>query len=65
MPERVRLVIEDDGIGFDIREAKKDGHFGLIGLKERVKLLQGTVDIVSCVGSGTVIETSIPLDIDV
>lgn len=64
MPERVRLVIEDDGIGFDMREAKKDGHFGLIGLKERAKLLHGTIDIVSCVGSGTVIETSIPLDVN-
>ena len=64
MPERIRLVIEDDGIGFDIREANKEGHFGLIGLKERAKLLHGTVDIVSCVGSGTVIETSIPLDVN-
>ena len=63
-PERVRLVIEDDGIGFDVREAKKDGHFGLIGLKERAKLLNGTIDIASCVGSGTVIETSIALDSD-
>ena len=62
-PERARLVIEDDGIGFDPRNSK-DGRFGLIGLKERVKLLHGTVDIVSCVGSGTVIETSIPLDVN-
>lgn len=62
MPERVRLVIEDDGIGFDIQESKKDGHFGLIGITERAKLLGGTVDIVSCVGSGTVIETTIRLD---
>lgn len=61
-PERVRLVIEDDGVGFDLRDTKKDGHFGLIGLKERAKLLNGTIDIVSCVGSGTVIETSIALD---
>lgn len=61
-PSRVRLVIEDDGIGFDVSQPINSGRFGLIGLKERVKLLHGTVDIVSCVGSGTVIETSIPLD---
>ncbi len=61
-PERVRLVIEDDGIGFDMGQPINSGRFGLVGLKERVKLLHGTVDIVSCVGSGTVIETSIPLD---
>jgi signal transduction histidine kinase len=63
MPERVRLIIEDDGIGFDIGQEQKDGHYGLIGLKERTKLLHGKLDIASCPGSGAVVEVSIPLDI--
>jgi two-component system NarL family sensor kinase len=61
MPERIRLVIEDDGKGFD-PQAAVEGHFGLIGLKERTKLLNGKIDIVSCEGSGTVIEVSVPLE---
>lgn len=62
-PERIRLVIEDDGKGFDTSQSQKEGHFGLIGLKERTRLLQGTLDIASCVGSGTVIEVSVPLEV--
>lgn len=62
MPERIRLIVEDDGEGFDPAYAQKEGHFGLIGLKERVKLLHGKIDIVSCIGSGTVIEITLPLE---
>jgi two-component system, NarL family, sensor kinase len=62
-PERVRLVIEDDGKGFDL-QAIGEGHFGLIGLKERGRLLNATLDIVSCEGSGTVIEVTIPLEVN-
>lgn len=64
MPEHVRLIVEDDGKGFDPAAEQKKGHFGLTGLKERVKLLHGKMDIVSCLGGGTVIEITIPLDTD-
>jgi two-component system, NarL family, sensor kinase len=65
MPERVRLIVEDDGKGFDPAAEQKAGHFGLVGLKERVKLLQGKIDIVSCAGGGgTIIEITIPLDMN-
>jgi two-component system, NarL family, sensor kinase len=62
MPEHVRLIVEDDGKGFDPATERKQGHFGLVGLKERVKLLHGKIDIASCVGGGTVLEITIPLD---
>lgn len=62
-PERVRLVIEDNGNGFDISQARKEGHFGLIGLNERARLLHGTLDIASLIGSGTVIEVTVPLEV--
>lgn len=62
-PDRVRLVIEDDGKGFDISQAQKEGHFGLIGLKERTRLLHGKLDIASLVGSGTVVEVTVPLEV--
>ncbi|MCL6648535.1 MAG: GAF domain-containing sensor histidine kinase [Chloroflexi bacterium] len=59
----LRLVIEDDGVGFDPEEvlAGKDGHFGLIGMQERAHLLGGTLAISSTPGEGTAIELRIPL----
>lgn len=60
-PERIRLVIEDNGIGFN-PEREKQGHYGLIGMQERSKLLHGTLDIASQPTVGTVIEVTIPVD---
>lgn len=59
-PERLRLIVEDNGIGFDICAAY-EGHYGLVGMKERVRLLGGQIDIVSAVGQGTLVEVMIPL----
>jgi signal transduction histidine kinase len=40
------LVIEDDGIGFDMAALEdKAGSFGLLGMRERAELLGGSVDI--------------------
>ncbi len=69
--ERLRLVISDDGRGFDPTslEATNDstspthqGHFGLIGMTERAKLLGGKLEITSCLGHGTTIELLVPLN---
>ena len=44
----LRLLVEDDGVGFDLREAMgKPGSFGLAGIRERVALLGGTCEIQS------------------
>jgi len=51
----VRLVVEDDGVGFT-PGAKPGGErrgFGLVGMQERVELLGGTVEITSSPGHGT------------
>ena len=61
VPHRLRLVVEDDGIGFDPGEVGA-GHYGLIGLSERAKLLCGALKIASCPGEGTCLEIAIPLD---
>ncbi len=62
----ITVDITDDGRGFDVEEAmsSKDGlrGFGLIGMKERTKLLSGTLDISSHPGRGTKIEIKIPLN---
>ncbi|MCX4245194.1 sensor histidine kinase [Paraliomyxa miuraensis] len=48
----LRLVITDDGVGFDPR-AVSDGHFGLLGVRERVEALGGEMVLDSAPGKGT------------
>ena len=56
------IDIIDNGIGFDIEEKnlEKNKHFGLIILRERVKLMQGTVDMFSD-ENGTRVHIAIPI----
>lgn len=58
--DQVFVIVKDDGIGFDINE-KKSGSFGMIGMKERVDILDGTLSIHSKQGAGTIISMKIPL----
>ncbi len=52
-PKRLRVVVEDDGVGFDPNAPTR--RLGLVGMKERIELLGGTVAIDSSPGSGTAI----------
>lgn len=57
------LVITDDGTGFDeslMAKARESGHFGLIGLRERVTRLAGTLSVESEPGEGTEIHIKLP-----
>lgn len=55
------LEIEDDGGGFDTQEAAKlTGHFGLVGMQERAKQIDGSFDLQTEAGKGTVISVSLP-----
>lgn len=57
-PEQVYLVVEDDGSGFEPEEHRSG--FGLLGMKERVKLLNGVVQIQSKIGQGSKIIFKVP-----
>jgi len=61
----IHLVIEDDGVGFDARRLFRTnggfGHLGLVFMKERVRLLNGSLDITSVKGQGTKISVRVPL----
>lgn len=57
----VLLYIKDDGIGFD-KNIKKVDSYGLIGMKERVELLGGTIEIHSKKNQGTAVLIKIPID---
>jgi PAS domain S-box-containing protein len=51
---RAMLIVQDDGCGFRADKVSSKGRFGLRGIRERVELLGGTVDIQSRPGQTTV-----------
>lgn len=57
----VTLSITDDGLGFDLQEAKGRGSLGLIGMEERVRLVSGKLSLASPSGRGARIAVRIPL----
>jgi len=54
------LEIRDDGLGFD-PEAVDAGHYGLLGMRERARLVGGTLDVSSEKGQGTTVRVRLPL----
>ena len=56
----VRLEVRDWGIGFDPESVEK-GHFGLEGIRQRVRLLGGRLTIESKPGSGTLVQVVVPI----
>ncbi|MGD8780699.1 MAG: sensor histidine kinase [Ignavibacteria bacterium] len=61
--EELLITVKDDGIGFDINTLTANSgrpHFGLSGIKERVKLLNGEFIINSKPNKGTELELRIP-----
>ena len=58
----VKMKMDDDGVGFDVDEAaRKRGSFGLAGMRERVALLGGNIEINSTPGKGTKIDIALPV----
>jgi signal transduction histidine kinase len=58
--DAVALVIEDDGSGFDPGDTREGG-FGLEGMRERIGLLEGKLQVESRAGAGTTIVAEVPL----
>ena len=56
----VAAVIEDDGVGFEPDDAR-DGGLGLIGMRERIGLLDGRLTIESSAEGGTSVVVEVPL----
>ena len=57
------VIIEDDGVGFDVKEAKNDGrsHIGMENTKKRLhEMCGGELIIESEIGKGTVARVIIP-----
>jgi len=63
-PQELTLSIIDDGVGFHLPQRPdiltQNGHFGLVGMQERVTLLGGTLQIRTAPGEGTQITARLP-----
>jgi signal transduction histidine kinase len=57
---RIKAVIEDDGTGFD-PSAIDGGGIGLVGMRERIELLDGTLMVESSATSGTTVAVEVPV----
>ncbi|MGO1368038.1 sensor histidine kinase [Senegalia sp. (in: firmicutes)] len=65
--KRFNLVIKDNGKGFDMNELNNsdesmDSGYGIIGIKERAKLLDGILEIKSDISKGTKITLTFPME---
>lgn len=61
--ETLTVEVQDDGRGFDVRAALQPARqpFGLLGMRERVAVCGGSVDVTSEPGRGTVVTARVPL----
>ena len=65
LKNRIFLIVKDDGTGFNTREfqnrKKSESGMGLAAMAERVRILEGVMDIDSEKGEGTTITVSLPV----
>ena len=57
----LHLIVHDAGRGFDVETARQGRGLGLISMRERVRLVNGTIDIQSKPMGGTTIHARVPL----
>jgi NarL family two-component system sensor histidine kinase YdfH len=60
-PEDLQLAIQDDGVGFEVSEVARAGHYGLVGMRERARLAGGGVTVLSTPREGTTLLFTFPL----
>lgn len=59
---KLHLTVKDNGKGFDVEKGKKKrGHYGLLGIQERVRAMNGQFNIKSTKSKGTQIEITVPI----
>lgn len=60
--DKVVVMVEDNGVGFDPAETMESEHIGLLGMRERAETLGGSLTIESGPGKGTTIVAEVPYD---
>ena len=56
-----RLILEDDGCGFDVSTASRYGGYGLKTIRERLQRIGGTLTVRSEPGAGSTLEIEVPI----
>jgi signal transduction histidine kinase len=56
----LRLSVHDDGSGFPENGHSKNGHYGLIGMKERASHIGAELELATAPGRGTTISVVLP-----
>jgi len=59
-PDAVRLVVRDDGRGFDPSRVTGDRH-GIVGMRERAGMIGGSLEVTNGPDGGTSVEVTVPL----
>jgi signal transduction histidine kinase len=61
-PRRLRVIVRDNGRGIDpqLARARRDSHWGLLGMRERAEGIGATLEIWSRPGAGTEVEIQVP-----
>jgi signal transduction histidine kinase len=59
-PETFQMILSDDGKGFDPASSAASGHYGLQGMRERVRKFSGSLEIESAPNRGTLLRVTIP-----
>jgi signal transduction histidine kinase len=57
----LRILVRDDGSGFDTEVADTEDHFGLRSMRRRAELVGGRCEIMSVPGEGTVVTVRVPI----
>jgi PAS domain S-box-containing protein len=57
----IRLLVSDSGIGFDTESPRLRKGLGLVGMRERLRLVGGTISIESRLSQGTKVDARVPL----
>jgi PAS domain S-box-containing protein len=58
----LRLTVRDEGVGLPPEHLKTGTSIGIVGMKERAHLVNGTLSLASRVGEGTEITVSVPIE---
>jgi PAS domain S-box-containing protein len=59
----VQLTVRDNGPGFDLSRVRLEGGLGILSMKERARLVNGSLLVKSGAGEGTAVTVSVPMEV--